>query len=102
MRLEAVERRSRSLRSSPIAQTYRKLEGTGGSAVGRIAANPVETIKAEGAEALQQALDTIEGVTSGLEDEVAAEAQADQAFIEALRGTPTAPQAGGEGWRGRD
>ena len=93
LRLEAVERRSRSLRSSPIAQTYRKLEGTGGSAVGRIAANPVETIKAEGAEALQQALDTIEGVTSGLEDEVAAEAQADRAFIEALRGTPTAPQA---------
>ena len=41
----------------------------------------------------EQALDTIEGVTSGLEDEVAAEAQADQAFIEALRGTPTAPQA---------
>ena len=56
---------------------------------------PIETIKAEGAEALQQALDTIEGVTSGLEEEVAAEAQADQAFIEALRGrgTPTAPQA---------
>ena len=93
LRLEAVERRSRSLRSSPIAQTYRKLEGTGGSAGERIAANPVETIKAEGAAALQQALDTIEGVTSGLQEEVAAEAQADQAFIEALRGTPTAPQA---------
>ena len=93
LRLEAVERRSRSLRSSPIAQTYRRLDGGGGSAGERIVANPVETIKAEGAEALQQALDTIEGVTSGLEDEVAAEAQADQAFIEALRGTPTAPQA---------
>ena len=93
LRLEAVERRSRSLRSSPVAQTYRKLDATGASAVERIVANPVETIKAEGAEALQQALDTIEGVTSGLEDEVAAEAQADQAFIEALRGTPTAPQA---------
>ena len=93
LRLEALERRSRSLRSSPIAQTYRKLEGTGGSAGERIVANPVETIKAEGAAALQQALDTIEGVTSGLQEEVAAEAQADQAFIEALRGTPTAPQA---------
>ena len=93
LRLEAVERRSRSLRSSPVAQTYRKLDATGGSAVERIVDNPIETIKAEGAEALQQALDTIEGVTSGLEDEVAAEAQADQAFIEALRGTPTAPQA---------
>ena len=93
LRLEALERRSRSLRSSPVAQTYRRLDGGGGSAGERIVANPVETIKAEGAAALQQALDTIEGVTSGLEDEVAAEAQADQAFIEALRGTPTAPQA---------
>ena len=93
LRLEAVERRSRSLRSSPVAQTYRRLEGGGGSAGERIAANRLETIKAEGAAALEQALDTIEGVTSGLEDEVAAEAQADQAFIEALRGTPTAPQA---------
>ena len=101
LRLEAVERRSRSLRSSPIAQTYRRLDGGGGSAAERIVADPVETIKAEGAEALQQALDTIEGVTSGLEDEVAAEAQADQAFIEALRGTPTAA-AGRPGRSRRD
>ena len=27
LRLEAVERRSRSLRSSPVAQTYRQLDG---------------------------------------------------------------------------
>ena len=92
LRLEALERRSRSLRSSPIAQTYRQLDATGGSAVQRIVDNPIETIKAEGAAALNQALGTIEEVTSGLEKEVAAEAQADQAFIEALRGrgTPTA------------
>ena len=88
LRLEAVERRSRSLRSSPIAQTYRKLDGGGGSVAERLVNNPIETIKAESAEALKQALDTIETVTSGLEDEVAAEAQADQAFIEALRGRP--------------
>ena len=93
LRLEALERRSRSLRSSPVAQTYRRLDAGGGSAGERIVANPVETIKAEGAAALEQALDTIEGVTSGLQDEVAAEAQADRAFIEALRGTPSAPQA---------
>ena len=86
LRLEALERRSRSLRSSPVAQTYRRLDGGGGSAGERIVANPVETIKAEGAAALEQALDTIEGVTSGLQDEVAAESEADQAFIEALRG----------------
>ena len=93
LRLEAVERRSRSLRSSPVAQTYRRLDASGGSAGERIVDNPIETIQAEGAEALKQALDTIETVTSGLEDEVAAEAQADQAFIEALRGPPTAPEA---------
>ena len=60
---------------------------------GRIVDDPIETIKAEGAGALRQALDTIETVTSGLEDEVAAEAQADQEFIAALRGTPITPQA---------
>ena len=92
LRLEAVERRSRSLRSSPVAQTYRKLDGSGASAGKRIVDDPIETIKAEGAGALRQALDTIETVTSGLEDEVAAEAQADQEFIAALRGTPTAPE----------
>ena len=47
-------------------------------------------MRAEGAAALEQALDTIGTVTTGLQDEVAAEAQADRAFIEALRGTPTA------------
>ena len=92
LRLEAVERRSRSLRSSPIAQTYRQLDATAGSAVQRVVANPIETIQAaEGAAALQQALGTIEGATSGLQEAVAAESEADQAFIEALRGTPTAP-----------
>ena len=89
LRLEAVERRSRSLRSSPVAQTYRKLDGSGASGAERIVDDPIETIEAEGAAALKQALDTIGTVTSGLEDQVAAEAQADQAFIEALRGTPT-------------
>ena len=93
LRLEAVERRSRSLRSSPVAQTYRKLDGGGASAGKRIVDNPAETIKAESGEALKQALDTMRTVTTGLEDEVAAEAQADQAFIAALRGTPTTPEA---------
>ena len=90
LRLEAVERRSRSLRSSPVAQTYRRLDASGGSAVERIVDNPIETIQAEGAEALKQALDTIETVTSGLQEEVAAEREADEAFIEALRGSPVA------------
>ena len=53
-------------------------------------ASPADAMRAEGAAALEQALDTIGTVTTGLQDEVAAEAQADRAFIEALRGTPTA------------
>ena len=91
LRLEAVERRSRSLRSSPVAQTYRKLDG-GGSGGKRIVDNPAPA-KDEGAEALQHALDTMRTVTTDLEDEIAAEAQADQALIAALRGTPTTPEA---------
>ena len=93
LRLEAVERRSRSLRSSPIAQTYRKLDRGGGGAGERIDNDPIATAKAEGAAALQTALDTIGTVTSGLEDQIAAEAQADQDFIAALRGTPATPEA---------
>ena len=89
LRLEAVERRSRSLRSSPVAQSYRKLDGAGGG--GRIVDHPAPA-KDEGAEALQHALDTMHTVTTGLEDEIAAEAQADQALIAALRGTPTTPE----------
>ena len=92
LRLEAVERRSRSLRSSPIAQTYRQLDGGAAASERPVAAmkSPVEAMRAQGEAALQQALDTIGTVTTGLEDQIAAEAQADQAFIEALRGTPTA------------
>ena len=91
LRLEAVERRSRSLRSSPVAQSYRKLDG-GASGGKRIVDNPAPA-KDKGAEALQQALNTFDAVTTGLEDEIAAEAEADQAFIAALRGTPTTPEA---------
>ena len=93
LRLEAIERRSRSLRSSPVAQTYRQLDGAApaGAGAGQEQsagpASPAEAMRAEEA-ALEEALGTIAAVTAGLEDEVAAEAEADQAFIEALRGTP--------------
>ena len=50
-------------------------------------------MRAEEAAALEEALDTVAAVTTGLEDEVAAEAEADQAFIEALRGMPPAAKA---------
>ena len=90
LRLEAIERRSRSLRSSPVAQSYRTLDGDGG---GGGVTDPPAPAKDEGAEALQHALDTMHTVTSGLEDEIAAEAKADQAFIAALTGRPITPQA---------
>ena len=93
LRLEAVERRSRSLRSAPVAQSYRKISGGGGGRVPeRIVNDHIATAKAEGAAALQTALDTIGTVTSGLENQIKAEAQADQDFIAALRGTPTTPE----------
>ena len=92
LRLEAIERRSRSLRSSPIAQTYRQVGETAGIArpQGTETESPAEAVRAEGTAALEQALDTLGTVTTGLEDQVEAEAQADQAFIEALRGTAAA------------
>ena len=91
LRLEAVERRSRSLRSSPVAQSYRKLDGGGSD--GKRSVDYPASAKDKGAAALKQALDSMHTVTSGIEDEIAAEAQADQAFIAAIRGTPATPEA---------
>ena len=93
LRLEALERRSRSLRSSPVAQTYRQLDRARSPAQAGAEPGPLEAIRAEGAVALSQALGTFEGVTAGLEDEIAAEAESDQAFLRALTG---AQQSGGE------
>ena len=86
LRLEALERRSRSLRSSPVAQTYRQFDRAGSVTEGGAAPGPVEAIRAEGSAALSQALETFQGVTGGLEDEIAAEAESDQAFLAALTG----------------
>ena len=95
LRLEALERRSRSLRSSPIAQTYRKLGGGAAASERPVAAtkDPLEAMAARGDVALQQALNTIETAATGLEDQITAEAQADQAFIEALSGRPGAAES---------
>ena len=65
LRLEALERRARSLRSSPVAQTYRQLDRGAGSGETVAGANAEEDaaakIRAEGAEAIAQALGTFEG-----------------------------------------
>ena len=90
LRLEALERRSRSLRSSPVAQTYRKNDGGAFPAAAApqsgAADDPLAAIRAEGAEALSNVMSTMQGVTANLEDDIAAEAEADQAFLAALRG----------------
>ena len=87
LRLEALERRIRSLRSSPVAQTYRQLD-RGSSGAEQSEADPpgaVETIRAEGAAALADALGTFQGITGDLdlEDEIAAEREADREFLAA-------------------
>ena len=85
LRLEALERRARSLRSSPVAQTYRQLDRGGGS-VAKTQEAAAEAVRAEGAEAIARALGTFEGVADSLEDDIAAEAEADRAFLAALTG----------------
>ena len=84
LRLEALERRSRSLRSSPVAQTYRQLDRARSTTDAE--PGPVEAIRAEASAALSQALGTFQGVTGSLEDDIAAEADADRAFLAALTG----------------
>ena len=90
LRLEALERRARSLRSSPVAQTYRQLDRGAGAGEAVAGANAEEdasaAVRAEGAEAIARALGTFEGVTGALEDDIAAEAEADRAFLAALTG----------------
>ena len=93
LRMEAIERRSRSLRSSPVAQTYRTLDrGGSGGGQQQIAATPSPQ-EDEAAAALKQALDGMHTATSGLEHQIAAEAEADQALIAALTGRAITPQA---------
>ena len=90
LRMEAIERRSRSLRSSPVAQSYRTLDGGGGQE--RIAANPTPP-KDEGAVAMQHAVASMHTLTNSLEDEIAAEAETDKALLAALTGRAITPEA---------
>ena len=92
LRLEALERRSRSLRSSPVAQTYRQADGraAGAGVEGTADESPTATADDPGAKALNRVLDTIQAATAGLADEAKAEAETDRALLEALSGTPPA------------
>ena len=69
-----------------MAQTYRQLDRAGSPKEADAEPGAVEAIRAEGTAALSQALGTFQGVTGSLEDEIAAEAESDQAFLAALTG----------------
>ena len=93
LRMESIERRSRSLRSSPVAQTYRTLDsGGGGGGQERVAANPAPQ-QDEGAVAMQHAVASMHTLTNSLEDEIAAEAETDRALLAALTGRAITPEA---------
>ena len=103
LRLEDLERRSRSLRSSPVAQTYRQLDRARSPATDGAESGPVEAIRAEGAAALSQALGTFQGVTGSLEDEIAAEPSPIKPFSGPHRsaaGRWTGPGPGRFSWTG--
>ena len=74
LRLEAIERRSRSLRSSPVAQTYRQADGRAagaGPVQGTEDDAPAASVQTRSDAALERALDSFGQATAGLE--VAAE-----------------------------
>ena len=89
LRLEAVERRTRSLRSEPVAQTYRGADGRRAAAAapaqGVEEERPDDAGRASREAVLQQTLDNFGSVTADLEDQAAVAAQADLALLEALR-----------------
>ena len=67
LRLEAIERRSRSLRSAPVAQTYRQMDRmVAGSEAQEAAPARPDRIHTQGAAGLQQAVDPLETATTGL------------------------------------
>ena len=93
LRLEALERRTRSLRSSPLAQTYRQVDATAAAesaGQGAEPASPVETGRAEPVAAIGPAADAMDTLAAGLEEEVSAASQANRELLAALRGTPAA------------
>ena len=93
LRLEAIERRSRSLRSSPVAQSYRTLDSGGSGGGKRNDHDPPAPAKDEGAAAMQHALESMHTLTNSLEDEIAAEAETDKALLAALTGQAITPEA---------
>ena len=93
LRLEAVERRSRSLRSSPVAQTYRQADGRAAGAgpmQGTEDDAPAASVQTRSDAALERALDSFEHTTASLE----AEAKAAEAALMQAGHPPTASPPG--------
>ena len=70
LRLEAIERRSRSLRSPPVAQTYRQADGRdagAGPVQGSEDDAPAASVQTRSDAALERALDSFGQATAGLE-----------------------------------
>ena len=70
LRLEAIERRSRSLRSSPVAQTYRQTDGRaagGGPVQGTEDDAPAASVQTRSDAALERALDSFGQATADIE-----------------------------------
>lgn len=92
LRLEALERRTRSLRSSPLAQTYRQVDGRAAESAGQEAepASPVEAGRAGPTAAIGPTVDALDTLAAGLDKEVSAASRANRELLAALRGTPAA------------
>ena len=90
LRLEAIERRSRSLRSPPVAQTYRQADGRdagAGPVQGTENDAPAASVQTRSDAALERALDSFGQATAGLE------AAAESALLQA-NPAPTASPGG--------
>ena len=90
LRLEAIERRSRSLRSPPVAQTYRQADGRdagAGPVQGTEDDAPAASVQTRSDAALERALDSFGQATAGLE------AAAESALLQADP-APTASPGG--------
>ncbi len=90
LRLEEIERRRRSLRSAPVAQTYRQADGRAAGAdpaQGTEDDAPAASAQARNDAALERALDSFGQATASLE----AEAKAAEAALLQANTAPTAP-----------
>ena len=90
LRLEEMERRSRSLRSSPVAHSYRKADGravVAGPARGTEDNAPVASAQTPADAALERALDSFGQATATLE----AEAEAAEAALLEANSVPAGP-----------